>query len=317
MSRAAHLTRSLAIAALLLCLSGCTIIRYVDGDEPEPPPGGTPEPRVVDVLIMVELNRSTVALAPGYEQIIGGLGVALATQNITVRQAALAPMYQRTGAAVPLIYGTLDPNSEFESFEEAIAFFANDDGQRYLRDQVDADGENLATLGLELDTRPLYHPRTSDPVAQPYFLEPADGLIVVSLTARARACNYSDAACQLNGQAPAEYFSATDEQGQAAWLQLGGRESLSPKRVFFLSIATDEQVSQDDFVNTCTGKPGFPSAMLDHMEPSDKPYYRPLTTELGQRQVPAQFIDMCTALSPIASVPALASVAGAVRQMVR
>ena len=159
------------LIALMSCLvlsAGCTIIRYVDPPEPDPPPSAGP-PRIMDVLVMVEMDRSTVQLAEDYQAILGQLTVGLAQANIMVRKVGLAPMYRRSGQAVPLVYGLGDGNSEFSNYGEAIAFFAYDDGQKYLRDRVIADGENLATIGADLDRRPVYHPTTADTDATPYY----------------------------------------------------------------------------------------------------------------------------------------------------
>ena len=177
---------------------------------------------------MVELDRTTVQLAEGYQQILAGLTAGLAEENIMLRKVALAPMYRRSGQAVPLIYGQGDPDAEFESYAEAIAFFAQDGGQRYLRQEVDADGENLAALGMEMGTRSIYHPTSADTNATPYYSTPADGFLVVQLTARARECAHSDVSCQLDGDPAATYFTR-ESGGQAQWLELAGGQGLDAR----------------------------------------------------------------------------------------
>lgn len=303
------------LITLSMSLSGCTIIRYVDNNEPEPPEPKPIEPKVMDMLVMVELDRSATSMAESYQQILASLTLTLTEKKITLRKVALAPMYRRTGAAVPLIYGLGDEGSEFSNYGEAIFFFANDDGQMYLRDRASADGENLAALGQELDTRSLYHPTTADPDAIPYFTEPADGFMVVQITAKARTCAYSDAACQLDGTNPGSYFTRSSEQETAAWLQLGGQRGLKKDKIFHLFIATAEQTDIDGMITKCERIPDFPAGKLDYMEPSSKSYYEPLAEQIKGQGGKAQYVDLCTAMSTIGGLAAMRSVAGSVRQM--
>jgi len=292
---------TLILLALATQLAGCTIIRYVDRPEPEPP-GPPPPPQEVDVLVLVELDRTTVSLAEGYQGILTSLTAGLAANNIIPRKLALAPMYRRSGEAVPLIYGLGDPDPEFEDYASAIAFFALDDGQRYLRDEVDADGENLATLGLDIGTRPIYHPTLADTQATPYFTDKGDGFIVVQLTAKARECAYEEASCQLDGKPAAEYF-AQEGEGGASWLALAGGESYSKDKTFFINIATREGVDDETFVRGCENKPGFNQSYLDFMEPSANAYYEPLSKELNRLDVWSQYVDICEAMSQVQSIP--------------
>ena len=303
----------LTLLLLSLALStGCTIIRYVDNN-----PNGNnkkePDPKVVDVLVMVELDRSATSMAESYQLMYTQLVAALAEKKITVRKVALAPMYRRTGGAVPLIWGLDDPNTEFETLGEAVFFFANDDGQNYLREKVDADGENLATLGLDLDTRPLYHPTTSDPQASAYYTTPTDGFIVMQITAKARSCAYSDGACQLNGMKPANYFTNEGAMDTVDWLQLGGKVSLPKGKIFHLLVATGEGMDIDTFIEGCERQPGFPAGKIDYMEPSSKVYFGPLADQIRNAKGHAEYIDMCQAMSPVSGLPAFLQAAGKVR----
>ena len=301
-------TAPLLLAALLsLALtSGCTIIRYVDPPEPDPPPTAGP-PRIMDVLVMVEMDRSTVQLAEDYQFILSQLTVGLAQANVMVRKVGLAPMYRRSGEAVPLVYGLGDGNSEFSNYGEAIAFFALDDGQRYLRDQVLADGENLATIGMDLDQRAIYHPTTADTDATPYYTVPEHGFLIVQLTSSARGCAHGDEACRLDGVEPAQYFTRQAEGG-VQWLELPGELKLGPDRVFFLQIATSEGISEDDFLDSCERRPSFDPVNLDYMEPSPVSYFQPFTDSVNERGGWASYLDMCEAMSPLSSVTAIARI---------
>jgi hypothetical protein len=303
---------AIVVAVSFLVTPSCTIIRYVDNNENNGN-STTLDPKVVDMLVMVELNRSTVSLAADYQKIIGELVAGLALKHVTVRKVALAPMYRRTGEVVPLIYGLNDDDAEFGSYAEAIAFFANDDGQRYLTVRSEADGKNLADLGRTLDTRPIYHPTTADSQGRPYFTEPADGFIVLSLTAKARSCGYDDAGCRLGGQEPAAYLTAEGANG-LEWLTFSGGAKLPRERVFHLSVATSERLSGSEFDAFCKGQQGFPASKLDFIEPSALSYYEPLTSKLKERDAPARYVDLCVAMSLNGTVE-LASAAGEIAGM--
>lgn len=311
-------TRAVSLLLIsMLCamtLSGCTIIRYVENNKPDPPDPEPPEPKVVDMLVLVELDRSVTSLADAYNTIILELVGAMALSNVNAERIAVAPLYRRTGESVPLIYGEGDEDPEFASYAEAIAFFANDDGQTYLRTTIDADGENLAALGLELDTRAIYHPTTADPTASSYFGAPKDGFVVVTLSARRRPCGIDDAACKIDGVSAPEYFTK-EQDGKLTWLELGDGKSLSKKRVFHVVVATDEGVSDEAFVNRCESMPGFPAAKLDFMEPSSVGYYKPLVSGINERGGKAELVDLCTAMSPIQREAKLKSVAGKIAGM--
>jgi hypothetical protein len=307
-----------ALAALLSIATvsaapGCTIIRYRDPVEENNKNNTKPDPKIVDMLVMVELNRSAVSLAPDYQTMILSLIAGLALKNVTVRKMAIAPMYSRTGNAVPLIYGQDDPDAEFASPGEAIAFFANDDAQNYLTARADADGKNLADVGMELDTRAIYHPTTADSEGRPYFGEPGDGFVVVSLTAKARSCAYKDAGCKLGGQEAAVYLSKEDGDG-LEWLEFANGKRLPRERVFHLSIATSERLSGGEFDQFCENQQEFPASKLDFIEPSPLAYYEPLTTALGDRDVPAHYTDLCVAMSSPGQIE-IAGVSGEIAGM--
>ncbi|MBA2664028.1 MAG: hypothetical protein H0U74_17190 [Bradymonadaceae bacterium] len=300
---------------LVLAMAGCTIIR--DGNNNNN--GNNTNnvvvtPKVVDMLVLVDLDRGSANLSSHYHNILLGLIGSLTLKHIDVRSAALAPLYHRAGAVVPLIYGEGESGGEFSNFGEAIAFYTYDDSNRYLQDRADADGENLAALGLDLGRRAIYRPETANPQARPYFQEAADGFIVVYLTAGQRPCAATDAACQLDGKAPAAYFTAKNSEQNAAWLELAGDSGVQTKRIFHLAIVTPEGVSYDAFSRACTGYPDFPATMLDVMEPSPKAYYGPFVQALQSGGGKGTMIDLCQAMSS-RSEALMLGVGNQVRQM--
>ena len=92
----------LLVALAFSALSSCTLIRYVD---PPPPPGEEPDPKVVDVLVLVDLPRGSANLMAGYAGFMEMFEYALGEYNIATRQVAIAPLYRRQGDTPPLIYG--------------------------------------------------------------------------------------------------------------------------------------------------------------------------------------------------------------------
>lgn len=305
--------KMMMLAIVLMGLSSCTVIRYVDpNDKNNKNNGDKPPPKHVDMVVMVELSRDAFSLSDSYSFAVSKMIGALAANQIIVRKWALAPMYRRTNGTVPLVYGSVDENSEFSNVGEAVAFFAMDDGVEYLRERALSEGENLAVLGQDLDTRSIYHPRSADVEGKPYFEQPKDGFVVLQLTAKKRACAYTNEACQLDGVTPAAYFTR-EAEGKASWLELPNATGLPASKIYHISIATGEGINFDTFAKGCEGRQDFPQAKLDFMEPSPNVYYEPFMRELKEKGSGGSFLDMCTALSPVSGTPEMALIARELR----
>lgn len=292
--------RALLVVATIgsLALSGCTVIRYVGGDDGGGGGGGGGEPdtKKVDLLVQADLRKSASALTQDYQQILDYLTAALVQENVEIRRAALAPMYRRSGGTVPLVYGQGDENAEFGSFGEAYTFYTRDDGAEHLTDRSAVDGENLAALGLNLDSRAVYHPRSADPDARAYFGPPADGFVVVSLTASNRRCSAGSSKCNLDGVQPGVYFTE-QKDGTLQWLNLPGDGGLPASKVFHLAITTAEGVDHETFYDQCTSQPNFPQARIDFMEHSEKAYFGPLIGQIRDNGGNGRYVDLCRAMS--------------------
>lgn len=287
----------LAAATVIAALaSGCTVIRYVDGGGGGGGGGEPPPPKVVDVLVQVNLRRSTGNLAPDYQRILGLFEAGLSEKNVTVRKMALAPMYRRHGNVVPLLWGRGEGSSQFGQIGTAIGFYSRDDGAKYLTDKSSVDGENLAALGLQLDQRAIYQPKMADPESRAYFNQPADGFVVVSLSAAPRRCNAKSSDCKLDGRSPWKYFTQKGKDG-AKWLILPGGSSLPPSKIFHASIVTGEGLGWSEFASGCRSEPKFPKTRLDVMEPSDKKYFTPMSNKLRKNGSPAKRVGLCSAMS--------------------
>lgn len=319
------LTMLCLFAASLLATTGCTVFRDRDAVEIDKDGGKVVfEPKEMDLLILVDLDRGAANLSNHYQSILSTLVGELSIKKINVRSAALAPLYQRSGASVPLIFGQGLLSSEFSSFGEAITYYTYDDAQNHLPDHSKADGQNLADLGHNLGNQSIYHPETADPTGTPYFTEAADGLLVVYLSASARPCAINDSNCMINGDTPpVQYFSELDpidantpdpDAPTASWLQLANHTSLHPKRIFHLAIVTPEKVSYSDFAKNCAAYPHFPTATLDVMEPSPNAYYEPFIQDLRKAGGKGDMLDLCQVLSSRAKTT-IAATANQIRRI--
>ncbi len=292
----------LLVLAALFCVaaSGCTIVVH----DPQPQPGNNghndpPPPRVLDVLVLTQLDRSAGNLAPMYGQILSQLEADLGRENVALRQVGFAPLHRRAQDVVPLIYGRTDGSQQgdFASPGEAISFYATDNGGQYLQQMATGEGENLAALGMSLDQRAIYHPTSADPSAAAYFKAPADGFVVLTFSASKRLCGADEQACQLDGEAAGTYFTAKDADGNATWLSLPGGSGLPPGRIFHAAFVTAEGVDYNQFASHCRGFPNFPNSDLDFMEGSQKRYYGPVAKAINNHGGHAAVVDLCKAFS--------------------
>jgi hypothetical protein len=284
----------LAVAVTYQMAVACTVVRYADDDENVV---DGPPPRQIDMLVMVDLDRAAANLTPDYGDILGKLAGGLAVQNVEIRRAALAPMYRRAQGTVPLLYGADDPNGEFQDFADAIAFYTWDDGASYLQDSVVSDSSNLATLGAELDSRSIYHPTTADTSGAAYFSGPADGFLVVYLSASARRCAPGEGDCRVDGLTAVEHLSQSGELG-ASWLELAGGTGIAVNKIFHAAIVTPEGPDYSQFYAECSAMANFPVAKLDVMQPSENvSYFGPLVEGINDAGGNAEVVNLCEAMS--------------------
>lgn len=289
--------RLLSLLALAAALCGaCTIVR-------DPPPesngdnnsnGGSPP--AVDVLVVSQLDPNAAELSVHFEQIVYGLRGALAEREVQVNRLALAPLHRQAEGAVPLLYGEGDEEGEFSSLSEAIIYYGRDNGAEYLRETSSGESENLAALGMQLDQRSIYRAESGDPSGRPYFGEPADGFVVIVLSATERKCGIDDGNCRLDGESSVDYFTAGGDDG-AEWLTLPGNQGPGSGRIYHAAFATTEGGDRDSFEEGCEARTGFPSTTLDFMAHSPTGYYNDFTTGVRKNGGRGSYIDLCNALS--------------------
>jgi len=131
----------------------------------------------------------------------------------------------------------------------------------------------------------------------PYFEGAADGFIVVTLTASPRRCAFDTSECQIEGQAPADYFTRVDEDGNAEWLELAGGQRLAVDRIYHAAFVTAEGMAYDDFFDECTDYPNFPMTLIDVMAPSTHVYSERVNDRIATRGGHGSTIDLCEAYS--------------------
>lgn len=302
--------RLLKIVCTVFCIAliACTIVREGDDndDNGEVDAGFAVDTHyndipvdanIVDAVVFVEVTNASSGLTSGFHSYIHEVEMALMAQGTFIRDLAVAPLYRQQGQRAPLLYGRNAPNNLHSSLEGTLMYYLTDDGDEHLDEQVESPAENPATLGAQLSTETIYNPETGPGEGRSYFREPEDGFVAFHITGSARNCSHGDSACAVDGQTPADYFTETDDDGHAEWLDLPG-SGLSPDEIVHVAVATEEGVDYDSFSDDCTGRPDFPTTYLDFLEPSEHEiFYQQFVSELEQRGSAARIADMCNALS--------------------
>lgn len=310
------------VATLCVVLAGCTLVRESDNGSEEPTPvptnsesnaggiffpnggqnaglppipEGAPE---LDALLMVDLSRGSANIMQAYYTFLALVEFDLRERGIAFRSAAFAPMYRQQSGAPLLLYGQGDPDNLSHDPGHVLEYYVSDQGLAHLDGRVDAPGENLAALGLSLAYETVFNPEYSSEEGRAYYREAGDGFVVFHLTSTARDCGHGHGECTLDGSAPAEYFTRTDEEtGHASWLNLPGSTGLAPDEIAHISISTAEGVDYDDFVSHCSELPNFPMSYIDFIEPSDNEYYTAKMEQLSSLGGIGHTVDLCTAFS--------------------
>jgi hypothetical protein len=132
-----------------------------------------------------------------------------------------------------------------------------------------------------------------------FFDRPRSLFLVIYLQPLARKCSMSSSDCAVDGRSPADIFTEANPDGTAAWLHFatGG---IPIKQVVQVAIDTKELESAADFRTRCKLVNGFPSNLLDVMEPSPTQYFDPLVTALNAaNKGTGQAADLCNLLGEI------------------
>ena len=268
--------RRIFVAALLLA-SGCTII--INGDPPPPPPPGVGVPALcsaelaaqpdVDVIFDMRIERSVVALEGAYAEWMKKTFLGLLAAGINPSRAVLFRLDERPVPKEPLAaWGCdlggfdLDPSGVIEHYATKVP----PDGKA-VGCAVDPLLAASADLGGLVTSYPPEIPGES---GRRVFGPAPDAVLVVHLDSLARRAGYDDAACRT-----ADALATQAPDGSAPWLHYSSG-SVPADRVFHWFITTDEDVSRETFVERCRRVEGFPTGVLDLLEPSVARLYDPL-----------------------------------------
>ncbi len=297
-SRSPFMATAVVSILLFAAVGSCTVVVEEPCDPNGSnglPGGGVP---TVDMLVMIDLQRGSAQLATLYEALIEGLEFALTERDVALRQIGLAPLHHRSGTNVPLIHGT-QAESPFSSMTEAILYYATE-GASLLSESPGGELDNLAAIGTNLNQKAIHDPFAQAPLPTPYFLEPADGLIVLVISANERRCASNEPACQIEGLNPADHFTREDDNG-ARWLNMPGG-SLPANRIFHLALVTSEIDDFDRFASECLSKPNFPQGVIDAMQPGGTPFYGPFVQDVRSNGGRGGMEDLCSVLSTSAPI---------------
>ncbi len=318
----------LMILIFLSLMSGCTILRDTENGEQgggqnidvngggNGNGGGGGEiqysEKTVDILVLTSFDDSS--MAQYYENIIEVLRLELLVKKVNVAHIAYAPMYHQNQNQTPLFYGEGDTEPEFGTYQEAYAYFTSPQGQEKLSDDGQRiDGQNLADIGQNLSSLPIYHPSLGATIGRPYFDQPQDGLLVIWINTSPRRCDLSNC-IMADGTRIDDYFSRVDDQGFLSWMRYSEGLSLPRKNVGHFFFATAEGVNNDTFSENCSDLPGFPAVSLDYMQESEFTLYQDLSDRFEEEGMVSINQDICEALSLKFPVIA-AQMALAVRQL--
>lgn len=276
------------IALGLVALNSCTIIINGGGPTPPPPGGGfnpcitTPESEAMPAahLIMnVRIDRTVVNFEAEYARWMRTAVLGLWAANIRTERAVMLRLDEGPGSATPLgAWGCeaggfdLDPQAVIHHY--AVEEDAARSPSACALDPLLFAGRDLGALVTS------YPPQLSAPSGVKAFGRAPDLVVVMHLDSLARASGLSDPACSS-----ASAFSAQDESGVATWLNYpqpakSGLSGVMFDRVFHWFVATDEAVDDATFLDRCRRVEGFPSTILDLIEPSPRSLYDPLAAQI-------------------------------------
>lgn len=301
----------LLLAGLLAAAaSGCVFIIGPDGPAPVPVPtplACTPENTspTAHVYFSVRIERSTVNMVSEYTQLMTRVVTGLAGAGIQTTQALLVRADERPGGA-PLLaaWGCRLDSPDTLRPEDVLMWYAT---QETLDDgPLSCATDPLVRLGSAPDeVVTQYPPGLVGTNGRSVFGAAPELVLVVHLDGLARRTAYAADAC-----GSARTLAALDA-GTPAWLRYEG-EPLAADRVTHWFIHTPEEVERAAFVDACRRQEGFPSDLLDNLEPSALALYGPLADALDATPAGVARASLCELLADDRKflVQALVAVAG-------
>lgn len=295
---ASQIRAGVAAALVPVALAGCVIIvEPDDGVVPVPVPvplvcDPTSEAPVAHVYFSMRIERSTVNLEPYLTRFMQRVVLGLAGAGIQAGQVVLVRADERPGGN-PLLaaWGCRLDNPEVLRPEDVLRFYA-------VQESLDDDAEPgcatdpVAYLGGALGEVVTQYPRALDGTSGlSVFGSAPDLVLVVHIDPLERRAGFDAPAC-----ASAQRLVERDADGRAAWLAYAGDDPAAD-RVVHWTITTPERVSRATFIDDCRAQEGFPSEVLDLIEPSAEALYGPLLATAEQRGFGVRSLGFCEMLA--------------------
>ncbi|MCK6548210.1 hypothetical protein L6R52_20340 [Myxococcota bacterium] len=274
---------SLVVAGALAtsALAACTIIVQPGGPSPTPVPLPVPLTCVesgsqasAHVLFDVRVERTTVNLAQRYQALMEQTVMALATARIMTTLAAIVRLDERPiEPAVLAAWGCSLDDPRTLTPEQVLSYWATAPSPPpspigCALDPLVGVGEDLGAVVTQ------YPPELPGTSGRRVFGSAPDLVLVVHIDGEPRRAGFDDAACSKTR-------AVLGADGAARWL--GYADGAPPMdRVVHWFITSDELVDRETFVERCRAYEGFPSDVLDLVDPSPKALYGPLAGALDR-----------------------------------
>ncbi len=296
------------VAAAVLSACACTIVNPEGpGDAggqptpvPRPNPPPPPPPLHAHVLFVANLHRSSANLADHYVTLIRAIPAGLDELGLKVDRWAVAPTYAGPDGPRLLMGGKAAPalgvggDGHGDSGGDDLGPRLRDLAVSGRYDDVGevAEARNVIRIGQGLGTGAL-PPQEGGIERDAFFDQPRSLFMVVYLQPLRRRCALADQACRVDGQSPAQVFTARNTDGTLSWLRFAGG-AIRPEQVVHIAIGTSEDESPEAFRERCRKVPGFPQNLFDVIEPSPASYFGPLMSAVnGAARGTGQQADFC------------------------
>ena len=286
-----------------LVTAACTIVIGGGGGGDQPVPGigigdiCSTNPAVTampeaHVIFDVHIDRSVAGIDSHYARWMRKAYLGLFAAGVRPSRSVLLRLDERPVPRFPLGAWGCDLGGAELDPERVIEFYAADESidPTPLGCALDPIIRAGSDLGGLVTSYPAELPGTSN---RRVFGARPDVVLVVHIDSLGRTSGYEDPACEQ-----AARLAQVDADGRATWLEYSdGRMPFG--RVFHWFIATAEGVDRPTFVERCRRVEGFPTDVLDLLEPSARALYDPVSRAIeDQASGLGQMIGMCAMLSP-------------------
>lgn len=302
--------------ASLVTTGSCVII--VNTPPPVPVPVGSEltctnelDAPVAHLYFVSRIERSTVNLKEIYASIMTRTASALTAAGILPTTAVLIRSDERPVEKNGLLAAwgcNLDDPKKLLP-EDVIRHFAQtplDAGPiGCATDPLVSVGRNLTDLNTD------YPPELPGRSGRSIFNLKPDIVLVVHFDERARRSALSDSVCSS-----AHTLATETDDELAPWLSYADGAMPADKIVHWF-FTTDEGVERDVFISNCKQYEGFPTSVLDIIEPSANLMWQPLRGELSDGGQHVVDMPLCAAMTDhemtpffFSEIPRIAQIAG-------